>query len=338
MALPTIFFILSVVAFAAWSVLDGFDLGVGFLLPLFRDRKDRSAAIAAIGPVWNGNEVWLIAGIGSLLVCFPPVYAALLSGLYLPSILLLLSIVGRGVGLEFRGRVKTDAARAACEAIFAIGSALVAFLVGVVAANVLRGLPIGADGAMVKPLLRPFSPYALVTGLASLLGFALHGAAWLALKTDEPVRGRARKLFAFLMPALLLLAAASLALGAFAAPSAMPWGAGKSLTWALAALAVGSGVAAMACQMRRARLGAFLGTSAMIALTVAWLASSLYPALVPSSIDPAYGLTVSNAAVGQSSLRTLAVLAAIGVPVALLAHILLYRIFRGGTKEHEEEY
>jgi cytochrome bd ubiquinol oxidase subunit II len=334
----SIWFALSAVLFIGWTVMDGFDLGVGAIFLFMQGDKERGAALRAIGPVWNGNEVWLIGAVGSLLAAFPPVYGALLSGLYIPAILVLLCVIGRGVALELRGRVEKTGTKTVCEVVFSLASALIAFLVGLVGANVLRGLPLDASGVMVKSALRLFSPFALAAGLLSLSAFALHGANWLSAKAGTVVSEKGRSLALALAPALLLLAAASLVSGAFQAPRAMPWAAPRVLPWVFAILALAAGAGSYVTQRSKAPTASFLLGGGFLAFVVAWLASTLYPALVPSSIDPSYNLTVANAAVGPTSLTTLLVLAAIGVPLVLVVTVLLYRAFRGRPQAGEEDY
>ncbi len=179
-----------------YLVLEGFDFGVGMLLPVLgrgsEREADRRVVINAIGPVWDGNEVWLITAVGAMFAAFPAWYAATLSGFYLPVLLIIVALIGRGVAFEYRGKVDDPRWRARWDAVIVAGSAVPAFMWGLVLANVVRGVQLGPDGVVTSSLLDLLNPYALAGGLALLALCVLHGAVFLALKTDGPVRHRAR--------------------------------------------------------------------------------------------------------------------------------------------------
>jgi cytochrome d ubiquinol oxidase subunit II len=272
--MATACYLLAAVLFAAWAVLDGFDLGTGVVFLFLRGSARKLAALRAIGPVWNGNEVWLVAAVGCLLAAFPPVYGALLSGLYVPVVLFLLGVVARAAALDFRGRTTGPFGRAACDLAFTLGSFLVAFLTGFAAASVARGLPIDASGEVRKVSLRLVSAPSLAAGALSTIIVALQGLAWLRLKAPpQPAAPRAGAVL-------------------------------------------------------------FIGASALPVAGIGILALRSYPALVPSTIDLQWSLTIGNAAAGDRSLVLLLVFAAVGVPVVALINIVLYRTFRGrSTRE-----
>src|SRR3954454_15816485 len=199
MDLPTVWFVAIAVLWTGYFVLEGFDFGVGMLLPVLsrgtdpaEREADRRVVINAIGPVWDGNEVWLITAVGAMFAAFPVWYAAALSGFYLPLLLIILALIGRGVAFEYRGKVDDARWRARWDAAIIAGSAVPAFLWGVVFANIVRGVELGPDGVVTSRLVDLLSPYALLGGLTTLTLFVLHGAVFLALKTDGPVRHRAR--------------------------------------------------------------------------------------------------------------------------------------------------
>src|ERR1035438_6390776 len=208
MALTTFWFILIAVLWTGYFVLEGFDFGVGILLPfLGRDDTDRRAMINTIGPVWDGNEVWLLTAGGATFAAFPLWYASLSSGFYLALLLILVALIIRGVSFEFRGKVGTDRWRRGWDRAIFWGSALPALLWGVAFANIVRGVPMNAGHVVTGNLLTLLNPYGLLGGLATLTLFALHGAIFLALKTAGEVRYRASTIALRLGPAVVLLAA-----------------------------------------------------------------------------------------------------------------------------------
>src|SRR5688500_1919533 len=249
---------------------------------------DRRVLINAIGPVWDGNEVWLITAVGAMFAAFPAWYAAVLSGFYLPVLLVIVALIARGVAFEYRGKVDDARWRARWDAAIVFGSAVPAFAWGLVFANLVRGVELGPDGVVRSGLADLLNPYALVGGLATLALFVLHGAVFLALKTDGPVRRRARAAARAAAPA------AGAALFAF-----LMWTQsdhGSPATSLVAACAVGAVVAGALLVARRREGWAFLATAIAIAATTVVFFGSLFPAVLPSLLDPAYDLTVAGAA------------------------------------------
>src|SRR5512143_1410453 len=185
MTTNTLWFLVLTLMLAGYAVLDGFDLGVGALhLLVGRSREEREVAINAIGPVWNGNEVWLIAAGGSMVVAFPHLYAAAFSGFYLALMIVLWLLILRGVAIELRHQVDNALWRDACDTTFSAASALLTVLFGVAVGNVLRGVPLDADGTFVGSFALLLNPFALLCGILSLAALSLHGAAYLAMKTE----------------------------------------------------------------------------------------------------------------------------------------------------------
>jgi cytochrome d ubiquinol oxidase subunit II len=322
--LPTVWFAAIAVLWTGYFVLEGFDFGVGMLLPVLgrgRERDaDRRVVINAIGPVWDGNEVWLITAIGAMFAAFPAWYAATLSGFYLPVLLVIVALIGRGVALEYRGKVDDPRWRARWDAAIVFGSAVPAFVWGLVFANIVRGVELGPDGVVRSGLLDLLHPYALVGGLATLTLFVLHGAVFLALKTDGPVRRRARTAARATAP----VAAATLF--AFLMWTRADHGSGT--TAVLAAVAVAALLTGAALVARRREGWAFAATAVAVAATVAALFGALFPAVLPSLLDPAFDLTVANAA---SRPYTLTILSGIGVvflPLVILYQSWSYWVFR----------
>jgi cytochrome bd ubiquinol oxidase subunit II len=326
--LPTVWFVAIAVLWTGYFVLEGFDFGVGMLLPVLgrgaRDdaarEADRRVVINAIGPVWDGNEVWLITALGAMFAAFPAWYAGLLSGFYLPMLLIIVALIGRGVAFEYRGKVDDPRWRARWDAAIVAGSAVPAFTWGLVFANVVRGVELGPDGVVRSGLVDLLNPYALVGGLATLMLFVLHGAVFLALKTDGPVRRRARALARTVAPA------ATAALFAF-----LMWTLadhGSPATSVLAAGAVGALVTGAALVARRREGWAFVATAVAIAATTAVLFGALFPAVLPSLLDPAFDLTVAGAASAPYTLGILSWIGGAFLPLVVLYQSWSYWVFR----------
>jgi len=322
MDLPTVWFVAIAVLWTGYFVLEGFDFGVGTLLPVLgrSSDADRRVVINAIGPVWDGNEVWLITAIGAMFAAFPAWYAGMLSGFYLPLLLIIVALVVRGVAFEYRGKVDDPRWRARWDAAIVFGSAVPAFTWGVLFANLVRGVELGPDGVVRSGLTDLLNPYALVGGLATLTLFVLHGAVFLALKTDGPVRHRARNVARAAGPA------AAAALFAF-----LMWTQadhGSPATALVAAGAVGALVAGGLLIARRREGWAFLATVIAIAATTAALFATLFPAVLPSLLDPAFDLTMADAASKPYTLGILSWIGAFFLPLVVLYQSWSYWVFR----------
>jgi cytochrome d ubiquinol oxidase subunit II len=322
--LPTVWFVAIAVLWTGYFVLEGFDFGVGMLLPVLgrglRGETDRRVVINAIGPVWDGNEVWLITAVGAMFAAFPAWYAGMLSGFYLPVLLVIVALIGRGVAFEYRGKVDHPRWRARWDAAIVFGSAVPAFTWGLLFANLVRGVELGPDGVVRSDLLDLLNPYALVGGLATLTLFVLHGAVFLALKTDGPVRRRARVVARTAAPA------ATAALFAF-----LMWTQadhGSPATAVIATGAVGALVAGVALVARRREGWAFIATAVAVAATTAVLFGALHPAVLPSLLDPAFDLTVANAASAPYTLGILSWIGAAFLPLVVLYQSWSYWVFR----------
>jgi cytochrome d ubiquinol oxidase subunit II len=314
MDLPTVWFVAIAVLWTGYFVLEGFDFGVGMLLPALGPH--RGAALRAIGPVWDGNEVWLITAIGAMFAAFPAWYGATLSGFYLPVLLVVLALIVRGVALEYRGKVDSDDWRARCDLGIVVGSAVPAFVWGLVFANLMRGVELGADGVVTSSLPDLLNPYALLGGLVTLSLFALHGAVFVALKTDGPARLLGRTAVRRLAPVAVV------ALGLFLAITVHGW-------TAPVAIAAGALLVAGAVLVARGREGwAFVATALTVAAFTVVVFGSLHPAVLPSLTDPAFDLTVANAASGPYTLTLLSWVGAVFLPVVIGYQSWSYWIFR----------
>jgi cytochrome d ubiquinol oxidase subunit II len=320
MNLATVWFVLIAILWTGYFVLEGFDFGVGILLPfLGRDDTDRRMMINSIGPVWDGNEVWLITAGGATFAAFPLWYASLFSGFYLALLLILAALIIRGVSFEFRGKVDSARWRRNWDRAIFIGSALPALLWGVAFANIVRGVPLDAAGVYTGNLLTLLNPYGLLGGLAMLSLFTLHGAIFLALKTTGELRRRARALAVRLAFGTVPLAAAFLAISQLAH--------GKPVTDGTAALAAITLLGAVGAAFRGREGWAFAGTAVTLVLAVATLFGDLWPNVFPSTTRAAYSLTVSNASSSHYTLVVMTWVALIFTPIVLLYQGWTYWVF-----------
>ena len=319
--LPTIWFIAIAVLWTGYLFLEGFDLGVGMLMKLFaRNNTERRVLLNTIGPVWDGNEVWLLTAAGATFAAFPLWYASLFSGLYLPLLLVLVALIFRAVAFEYRGKVDTESWRARWDWAIALGSLVAAFGVGAALALTTTGLPLNANGDREGGPFSWFSGYAVVGGLA-VAGFSLlHALAFLALKTDGDIRHRARRWFVRLLP-LLLLPMAGWALS-IQLLDGKPW------TWALAALAVLAASAAWLLARQGAEARAFMALGGFLLLGSASIFGAVFPVVLPSTLNPAFDLTISNASSSDYTLGLMSIVAAVGLPLVIAYQAWTYWVFR----------
>ena len=322
----TIWFVVLSAMLAGYAVLDGFDLGVGALhLLVGRNREERAHLIRTIGPVWNGNEVWLIAAGGAMVVAFPSVYAASFSGFYLALMLVLWLLILRGLSLEFRHQIDNALWHDAWDVVFSGSSILLALLFGVAFANVLRGVPLDAQGAFQGSFALMLNPFALLGGVLGVVTLAQHGASWLALKTNGELRDRARRYQRRLWGVTTAAIAAMVAASFVVRPDftrnflAAPW---LSIVPALAIACV----AALRLWMGRDDRRAFLASAGVVAMLIGSAAAGLYPRLLPALPGSAHpGLDIYNAASPDASLRI-----ALGIYLVGMGIVVTYlrRIYR----------
>jgi cytochrome d ubiquinol oxidase subunit II len=338
MDLNTVWFLLIGVLLTGYAILDGFDLGVGVLHLFARSEEERRIHINAIGPVWDGNEVWLLTGGGALFAAFPVVYATVFSGYYLALMLVLVALILRAVSFEFRGKVASPVWRSVWDWAFGLGSLVPAVVFGVAVGNILRGLPFDAEGNLEVSLLGLLNPYALVIGLLSLAMFLMHGATYLTLKTDGALRERmaawAGRLWVVYVVMFVVASVATFA--------AAPWlfrGAGPSpLTWVCAAALLAAEFF-LPVSLKERRFGrAFLASSICIAAQIGLAAVALFPRLVPARPDLARSLTIYNASSSPRTLTTMLVIALIGMPFVVAYTAIIYRVFKGKTVLGEASY
>lgn len=325
MELTTVWFILIAVLWTGYFVLEGFDFGVGILMPvLARDQVERRVMLNTIGPVWDGNEVWVLVAGGATFAAFPEWYATLFSGFYLPLFLILVSLIFRNVAFEYRGK-RTDVTwRAWWDRAIFTGSLVPAILWGVAFGNIVRGVKIDADKEYVGGFFDLLNPYALLGGLVTLGLFVTHGAVFLSLKTTGDIRDRARGTALRTGVVTAVVAVAFLA---------WTWSERRDAQHAgwfvvLAVLAAAGLVGALAAARAGREGWAFLGTAATIGFAVAALFVALFPDVMPSSLDPAYSLTTTNAASTVYTLKIMTWVAVIFTPVVLAYQTWSYVVFR----------
>jgi cytochrome d ubiquinol oxidase subunit II len=320
MTLITFWFIVLVVFWTGFLVLEGFDFGVGMLHGVVgRDAQGRGLALQTIGPLWDGNEVWLIVVAAGTFAAFPGWYATMFSGFYPLVLLLLAALIARGVSFEFGSRRDGARWRRAWSGATTYGSLLVPLLIGVILGNLLHGVPIGSDQEYAGDLLDPLNPYSLFCGLTLVLLCLLHGASFLALRTSGELRERARQVGRRIGP----LAAAAVV--GFAVWTQATAGGSLSLPAVLAVLAA----VAAAWQVGRGRDGlAFAATGVTMAAVVVSIFVALYPRVMVSTLGSANDLTVTNTASSPYSLKVMTVTAAILFPVVLAYQGWTYYVFR----------
>jgi cytochrome d ubiquinol oxidase subunit II len=326
--LPTIWYLLVGVLLVGYTVLDGFDLGVGMLhFVVGRTPDERRTLVRTIGPVWDGNEVWLLTMGGALFAAFPLVYATVFSGFYLALMLLLVALIGRAVALEFRGHVDDPGWRRTWDVVFSASSTVAALLLGVALGNVAFGLPFDASGQYTGGLLGLLNLPALLVGVLGVALLAVHGAVWLTVRTEGAVRQRALRVARVGWPVVAVAWVAVTALAVALGPDLLT-NFSSPVAWVVPVafvLAYGSLGLLLA---RGGGARAFAASAVAIAALVGTLGVSLYPRLVPDR-DGGAGLTVANAASSDLSLTVMLVIALIGVPLVLAYTVWVYRTFWG---------
>ncbi|MFI5780203.1 cytochrome d ubiquinol oxidase subunit II [Nocardia sp. NPDC051570] len=332
MSLPEFWFVLIGVLFTGYFLLEGFDFGVGMLMPIIGrgDETRKRAVLNTIGPVWDGNEVWLITGAGAMFAAFPEWYASLFSGFYLALLLILVALIVRAVAIEYRGKINDPRWRRWCDAAIGFGSWVPALAWGLAFAAMVHGVKMNERKQIGGNLLDLLTPYALLGAAAMTLLFALHGAVFIGLKTGGEVRDSAERI------ARWLLIPTAVVVAGFGIWTQLAHG--KGWTWMLLALAV-FGLAMAALAVYRGRDGwAFTGTALTVIAAVALLFGALFPYVLPSTIDAAYGLTIDgrvvdgHATVSASSTHyTMVVMswvAAVMTPLVVLYQGWTYWVFR----------
>lgn len=332
--MQTTWFILVAVLLGGYVILDGFDLGVGMWY-LLGSEKDRRTMLAAIGPVWDGNEVWLVTAGGTLFAVFPDVYATVLSGFYLVIMLVLFSLIFRGVAVEFRNKVDCPKWRGIWDTGFAAGSSLAALLLGVVLGNILRGVPLDAEGNFTGSFIGLLNPYALLIGVAGCTIIATHGALYLAVKTAGDLHGRAMRWARSAVVVEAVVVAAAAVATALLDKRLLRNYNDLPILWALpAATGLGLTLLVIACRRGRAPL-AFVLSSVTIAALWVLAGVGLYPDLVPASNGDALSLTITNASSSARTLTVVLVITLVGMPIVIGCQAWLHWVFRRPLKDDD---
>jgi cytochrome d ubiquinol oxidase subunit II len=334
-----VWFWIVAVMIAAYVVLDGFDLGVGILSPFLGKTEDeRRMLFRSIGPVWDGNEVWLLAGGGTLYFAFPLLYASSFSGFYLPLMIVLWLLIMRGASIELRMHIDNDVWRSFFDGLFFVASALLAIFFGAALANVIRGVPLGADSYFFLPLWTNWrvgpSPgildwYTVIGGVVALVALATHGALWIVLKAPGELEARARRAATALWIALLLITLISLPATVAVRPSALANYKAFPILFLIPALVVASLIAMLSFTRLNKPLPAFLSSCSYLVFMLVGAAAGLYPTLLPSSTDPARDITIADALAGPHSLHVGLIWWSLGLVLALAYFTASYWLFRG---------
>jgi cytochrome d ubiquinol oxidase subunit II len=317
------------VLLAGYAILDGFDLGVGILHLLARDDRERRVFLNSIGPLWDGNEVWLVTFGGALFAAFPHAYATVFSGFYMAFMLLLFALIFRAVSLEFRSKLDSPRWRGAWDASFFVSSALATLLFGVAIGNSIQGMPIGPDKEFAGSFFDLLRPYSVLVGLLAVSLFAMHGAIYLHLKTEGELQKRIRGwmwhafgvfLVLYLLTTIFTLAAHPGVLDNF---RTIPW------AWGVVVLNV-LAIANIPRAIYMGRAGyAFLSSAAVIAALLFLFGVGLFPNLVVSSLSPDWSLNIYNAASSPKTLGIMRIIAFVGMPFVLAYTAVIYWVFRG---------
>lgn len=336
--LNTLWFFLVGILFTGYAVLDGFDLGVGALHLLARGDKERRLMINSIGPVWDGNEVWLVTGGGALFAAFPEAYATVFSGFYLAFMFFVFALIFRAVAIEFRSKQPMAWWRQAWDIAFSVASVTGSLLVGVALGNIARGVPLSSDHDFVGTFLGLLNPYALLVGVTTVALFTMHGAIYLILKTEGELQARirtwVRRLIAFFVISYFTTTMATLL---FVPNMAEPFERQPILL--VVPLLTLLAVANIPREIVHGReFRAFLSSAATMVGLLALFGLGMYPHMVWSLPNPEHSLTIYNAASSPKTLTIMLIIAAIGMPLVLGYTIAIYRIFRGKVKITPDSY
>ncbi|MFN3505180.1 MAG: cytochrome d ubiquinol oxidase subunit II [Caldimicrobium sp.] len=333
-----IWYVLWGVLWAVYFALDGFDLGAGSLLYfLGKGEKERRTVYQAIGPFWDGNEVWLITAGGATFAAFPTAYAVMFSALYTPLMLLLFSLIFRGVAVEYRNKYESPSWRKFWDVIFFLGSLLPALLLGVAFANIFKGVPLDEKGLLQTNLLGLLNLYGLLGGALFVFCFATHGALWIAFKAPSPLSERASQLAKKLWLITLLLViifwvvsfpATNLWQNYFKSPILAIFPILAAICYLLVPLFLN----------KNSYFKAWVMSALTIVLFTAWGVAGLFPNILPSSINPAYSLTIFNSSSSALTLKIMTIVAVIFVPIVLAYTFWAYKTFAHKISEKEIGY
>jgi cytochrome d ubiquinol oxidase subunit II len=346
--METLWFMIVAVMVAAYVVLDGFDLGAGAIyLIAARTSDDRRKILRAIGPVWDGNEVWLLAAGGTLYFAFPLLYASSFSGFYLPLMMVLWLLMLRGIGIELRAHMENPVWVGFFDLTFCVSSILLAIFFGAALGNVVRGVPLGADGYFFEPLWTNFRVgantgildwYTILTGVIALVTLTAHGSLYIAVKTENSLNQRARNVAMWAWPLQLILTIVALIATCYVRPAVLDNYKQHAIGYLIPVLVFGS-LAVMIYAIRKTQDKlAFVASGSYIVGMLVGAAFALYPVVLPSSSDPARNLTIYNTAAAHHGLTVGITWWSIGMVLALGYFTFLFRMFRGKVRLEGEGY
>ncbi|MDX2175971.1 MAG: cytochrome d ubiquinol oxidase subunit II [Candidatus Sumerlaeia bacterium] len=338
MDLNIIWFLLVGVLLVGYAILDGFDLGVGALHLFSKGDLERRTMLNAIGPVWDGNEVWLVTGGGALFAAFPHAYATAFSGFYLAFMILLCCLIFRAVAIEFRSKEPMAWWRKTWDAAFSVSSIVASILFGVAVGNLVMGMPIGADKEYAGGFFDLLRPYALLVGVFNLSMFAMHGAIYVYLKTEGPLQEKSKKWIIHTVALFVVMYVLTTIATLVSQPAMLenfqryPWAWGIVVVNVLAIANIPRSV--YYNQPGRA----FLSSCVTVTMLIALLGVGIFPNLIPSTLNPEWNLDIYNAASSQKTLKIMLIIAVMGVPVVLAYTASIYWIFRGKVKLSQFSY
>jgi cytochrome bd ubiquinol oxidase subunit II len=337
--MSTLWFMIVAVMVAVYVLLDGFDIGAGAVhLFIAKNDAERRMVLRAIGPVWDGNEVWLLAAGGTLYFAFPLLYASSFSGFYLPLMMVLWLLMLRGIGIEFRTHIQEAVWKGFFDVIFGISSILLAIFFGAALGNVVRGVPLQADGYFFEPLWTNWRVgvqngildwYTVICGVVALVTLVVHGSLYLAIKTEGELNSRARKVASLFWPVQVLITGASLIATVLVVPHVLDNYSKWPIGYTVPVLVIGSLIYLYYAHSKRNEKGAFLASCAYIVGMLVGAAFALYPNVLPASTGAALSLTIHNTEAGAHGLGVGFVWWTIGMILALGYFIFVYRMFRG---------
>lgn len=330
--LNTVWFFLVGILLTGYAILDGFDLGVGMLHLMVRGDHERRIMINAIGPVWDGNEVWLVTGGGALFAAFPHVYATVFSGFYTAFMLLLFMLIFRAVAIEFRSKRPMAWWRSMWDGAFSLSSFLIAFLMGVSLGNIIAGVPIGPDKEFVGTTLGLITPYTIMVGVTTVSLFMMHGAIYGVMKTEGELHERLRGWVNRTIIGFVICYATTTMATLIYHPHMISQFKDTPLLFVVAVLNM-LAIANIPREITKGRdFLAFLSSCAAIAALMFLFAMGVFPNVVMSTPNPEHSLTIYNAASSQRTLKIMATIAAIGIPFVLAYTVCIYWVFRGKVK------
>lgn len=330
--LNIIWFLLVGVLFTGYAILDGFDFGVGILHLFVKKDEDRRILLNSIGPVWDGNEVWLVTGGGALFAAFPGAYATVFSGFYNAFMLLLVALIFRAVSIEFRSKEPGRVWRQSWDIAFSLASVLAALLIGVAMGNITRGIPLDIQGDYVGTFIGLLNPYSLLLGVTVVALFAMHGAIFLVMKTEGELQATIKGWIPRLIGIFLVLFISFNVATFFECPNLVEVMKARPHGFLILALDIAVALSMPRLIRKGWEFGAFLMSSLTMVLLMAVLGISYFPHIVMSLPDPANSLTVYNCASSHKTLGIMLIIAIIGVPIVLAYTVSIYWIFRGKTK------